>query len=125
MRLNAVGMVCSNVEASLAFYRMLGVAFEDYDPEQGHYEADLGGWRLMLDTEQVMASFMPGFDTPRGNDRITLAVECDSRMGVDAAHDAAVAAGNRSVKTPFDAPWGQRYATVADPDGNHVDLYAS
>ena len=25
---------------------------------------------------------------------------------------------------PFDAPWGQRYATVLDPDGNHVDLFA-
>lgn len=25
---------------------------------------------------------------------------------------------------PFDAPWGQRYATVLDPDGNGVDLFA-
>ncbi len=25
----------------------------------------------------------------------------------------------------FDAPWGQRYATVLDPDRNPVDLYCS
>ncbi|MFL6036949.1 MAG: glyoxalase, partial [Gaiellaceae bacterium] len=25
---------------------------------------------------------------------------------------------------PFDAFWGQRYATVVDPDGNAVDLFA-
>jgi hypothetical protein len=25
---------------------------------------------------------------------------------------------------PYDAPWGQRYATVLDPDGNIVDLFA-
>ena len=26
---------------------------------------------------------------------------------------------------PFDAPWGQRYAMVRDPDGNGVDLFAA
>ena len=26
---------------------------------------------------------------------------------------------------PFDAFWGQRYATVRDPDGNAVDLFAA
>jgi uncharacterized glyoxalase superfamily protein PhnB len=26
---------------------------------------------------------------------------------------------------PWDAFWGQRYATAKDPDGNHVDLFAS
>jgi uncharacterized glyoxalase superfamily protein PhnB len=28
------------------------------------------------------------------------------------------------VTAPYDAPWGQRYATVADPDGYRVDLFA-
>ncbi|MGB5655838.1 MAG: glyoxalase, partial [Acidimicrobiia bacterium] len=27
-------------------------------------------------------------------------------------------------RAPFDAFWGQRYATVLDPDGNGVDLFA-
>jgi catechol 2,3-dioxygenase-like lactoylglutathione lyase family enzyme len=27
-------------------------------------------------------------------------------------------------KEPYDAFWGQRYANVADPDGNAVDLFA-
>jgi uncharacterized glyoxalase superfamily protein PhnB len=35
-----------------------------------------------------------------------------------------VAAGYRSHLAPFDAFWGQRYATVFDPDGNPVDLFA-
>ena len=26
-------------------------------------------------------------------------------------------------KAPWDAPWGQRYALVRDPDGNAVDLF--
>lgn len=39
-------------------------------------------------------------------------------------HDAVALAGFHSHVAPFDAPWGQRYATVLDPDGNHVDLFA-
>ena len=40
-------------------------------------------------------------------------------------HARAVEAGHTSRSDPFDAFWGQRYATVLDPDGNPVDLYAA
>jgi uncharacterized glyoxalase superfamily protein PhnB len=126
MRLNAIGITCSDVAASLAFYGMLDVGFPDYDPETGHYEADLaGGVRLMLDSEAVMASFIDDYTPPAGNDRVGFAVECDSAADVDATFAAITSAGHPAVREPFDAFWGQRYATVADPDGNHVDLYAS
>lgn len=125
MQLNAFGIICSDVEASLDFYRSLGVPFDDYEPDNGHYEAQLGGGiRLMLDSEAVMASFVDGFERPKGNDRMGLAIECDVPAQVDEAYATAVSGGSASVKEPFDAFWGQRYATVADPDGNHVDLYA-
>jgi uncharacterized glyoxalase superfamily protein PhnB len=126
MRLNAFGIVCSDVEASLRFYRLLGVPFNEFDAENGHYEAQLGGGvKLMLDSEAVMASFIDDFETPKGNDRMSLAVECDAPTDVDETYRAVVSAGSTSVKEPFDAFWGQRYATVEDPDGNHVDLYAA
>ena len=35
-----------------------------------------------------------------------------------------VGAGFTGKTEPFDAFWGQRYATVVDPDGNPVDLFA-
>ena len=35
-----------------------------------------------------------------------------------------VAAGYHGHLEPWDAFWGQRYATVLDPDGNSVDLFA-
>ena len=126
MKLNAVGIICGDVERSIVFYRMLGVSFDDYDPDTGHYEAELGdGVRLMLDSEAVMASFIDGFETPKGNDRISLAVECESPADVDGTFASVTEAGFAAVKGPFDAFWQQRYATVADPDGNHVDLYAA
>lgn len=125
MKLNAIGIVCSDLPKSLAFYAALDIQFDDGEGHPGHREADLGGGiRLMLDSEEVMASFVDGFTTPKGNDRISLAVECESPEAVDAAYDRILGLGHESVVPPFDAPWQQRYATVSDPDGNHVDLYA-
>ncbi len=126
MRLNAFGILCVDLAASLSFYRTLGVPFSDYNPEEGHYEADLGGGiRLMLDSHDIARSFIEDFTEPHGNDLITLAVELGSAAEVDQTFDQIAAAGYRLVRQPFDAFWGQRYATVADPDGNQVDLYAS
>lgn len=47
----------------------------------------------------------------------------DPGSSVDALY-ARLTADGSGVKAPHDAPWGQRYAVVRDPDGNHVDLYA-
>ena len=44
---------------------------------------------------------------------------------VDAAFKMITDAGYKAKVEPFDAFWGQRYATVLDPDGNPVDLYAA
>ena len=126
MRLNAFGILCSDLAASLSFYRTLGIPFPAYEPAVGHYEADLGGGiRLMLDSHDIARAFIEDFAEPTGNDLITLAVELGSVPEVDTTFGQVVAAGHRAVRKPFDAFWGQRYATVADPDGNHVDLYAS
>ena len=38
---------------------------------------------------------------------------------------SVVAAGYRGETPPYDAFWGQRYATVIDPEGLWVDLYAA
>lgn len=126
MRLNAFGIICSDIEASLGFYRMLGVALPEYEPGLGHYEAELGGGvRLMLDSHEVVGSFVEDFTPPVGNDIMSLAVELDTPVEVDSAFASIEAAGYATVRRPFDAFWGQRYAMVADPDGNQVDLYAA
>lgn len=126
MQLNAVGIICSDIEASLGFYRMLGVPFDEFDAGVGHCEAQLaGGMKLMLDTEEVMASFIDGFETPKGNDRVSFAFECDSPAHVDEMYGVVTDAGFAGAREPFDAFWGQRTAAVEDPDGNEVYLYAS
>ena len=43
---------------------------------------------------------------------------------VDSVYAGLVGAGYDGHKEPWDAFWGQRYATVHDPDGIGVDLFA-
>jgi uncharacterized glyoxalase superfamily protein PhnB len=40
-----------------------------------------------------------------------------------AVDDRVRAAGHAVVREPYDAPWSQRYGTVADPDGYRVDVF--
>ena len=41
---------------------------------------------------------------------------------VDAHYDRAVAAGYHPEAAPSDAPWGERYFQVLDPDGHEVSI---
>jgi uncharacterized glyoxalase superfamily protein PhnB len=121
----AIGVVVSDMDRTRAFYGLLGLEFTG-EVDGGHVEATLpGGIRLMFDTEEIMRSFDPSFESPPSPGRISLAFECESPQAVDAAFATVAAAGNTAHLEPFDAFWGQRYATVIDPDGNHIDLYAA
>jgi uncharacterized glyoxalase superfamily protein PhnB len=116
--------VASDLDRTVAFYRALGCELPDPPGEDGgHLVAELGTFRLMIDTEEIIRSFDPHWQ-PSGSGRLTLAVECESPGEVDRLHDELGALGSGSYLEPFDAVWGQRYATVRDPDGVHVDLYA-
>jgi uncharacterized glyoxalase superfamily protein PhnB len=122
--LNAMGIVVSNLERSLAFYRLLGLDLPE-TPGEGHIETTLAnGARLMFDTEEVVKSFQPDWTRQTGN-QLSLAFECAGPAEVDATYTRMVEAGFDGEKEPWDAFWGQRYAQLADPDGVPVDLYAA
>lgn len=124
-RLDVIGLVVSDMAASLAFYRRLGLDLPADADTQPHVEAALpGGMRIAWDTEEVIRSFDPGWTRPTGGDRIGLAFRCDSPREVDATYEALVAAGYQGHLKPWDAVWGQRYAVVLDPDGCGVSLFA-
>jgi catechol 2,3-dioxygenase-like lactoylglutathione lyase family enzyme len=124
-RFDAIGLVVTDMAASVAFYRRLGFAFPEGAETQPHVEAELpGGARLLLDTEETVRSFHPGWRPPTGGTRASLALLCDSPEEVDAVYEELVAAGHHGELKPWDAFWGQRYAVVHDPDGNGVDLFA-
>jgi uncharacterized glyoxalase superfamily protein PhnB len=123
-RLDAIGVVVSDLSRAMAFYRLLGLEFEG-DAAQGHVEASLpGGLRLMLDSEETVRSFDPEWSPPSGGQRIGLAFLCESPDDVDRVYAELLAAGAQAHKEPWDAFWGQRYAQLKDPDGNGFDLFA-
>ncbi len=124
-KLDMIGLVVEDLAASLAFYRRLGLEIPADADSSPHVEVTLpGGLRLAWDPVSTIRSFDPAWAAPTGSPRVALAFLCDSPAEVDALYGALVADGAHGHLEPFDAPWGQRYATVHDPDGNGVDLFA-
>jgi catechol 2,3-dioxygenase-like lactoylglutathione lyase family enzyme len=125
-RFDFIGMVVADMAATLAFYRRLGLDVPDGAETQPHVEVALpNGMRLAWDTVETIRSFEPDWVLPTGPNRISIAFGCDNPAEVDKVYAELVTAGHHGHREPWDAFWGQRYATVDDPDGNAVDLYAS
>ncbi|MFJ8078363.1 VOC family protein [Streptomyces sp. NPDC096176] len=125
-RLDAIGLVVSDMAASLAFYRRLGLDIPAEADTAPHAEATLpGGLRLLWDTAETIRSFDPSWSAPTGGERMGPAFLCDSPAEVDAVYEELTAAGYRGHLKPWDAVWGQRYAVVLDPDGIGVSLFAN
>ena len=122
---DAIGIVVGDMAASLAFYRRLGCDVPSEADDEGHVEwKSPGGVRLMWDATSVIHSFDPDWKPPTGGPAMGLAFACGTSSAVDSAIEELRSAGHEVASEPWDAFWGQRYAQVLDPDGNHVDLFA-
>ncbi len=123
-QLNAIGIVVADMAESIRFYRILGLDVPE-TPDEGHVDTFLAnGVRFMLDSEDTIRSFEPDWSRETGN-QIGLAFECGSPAEVDELYGKVVEAGFVGAKAPWDAFWGQRYASLRDPNGVGVDLYAA
>ncbi|MGA9278329.1 VOC family protein [Ilumatobacter sp.] len=124
-RLDMIGIVAQDLAVSLAFYRLVGLDISEGAEAEPHVEITLpNGLRIAWDPVSTISSFDDTWMAPTGSSRVALAFLCDSPAEVDAVYDRLVATGHHSHLAPWDAFWGQRYATVHDPDGNAVDLFA-
>ena len=121
--LNAIGIAVSEMGRSIRYYRLLGLDVPE-TPDEDHVAPFLpNGVRFMLDSEEVIRSFMPEWTRENGN-QISLALECASPAEVDEIYERVTSEGFESEKEPWDAFWGQRYALLIDPDSVRVNLYA-
>jgi catechol 2,3-dioxygenase-like lactoylglutathione lyase family enzyme len=123
--LNQVNIVAGDWEASLAFYRLLGLDVDDgveWPPESGARHAgvscEVGGTALEFDNPPMVRIYAGDV----GGASAVLGFAYPSAEDVDAACARIAAAGHTVVKQPHDAFWGARYAIVQDPDGNLVGL---
>jgi catechol 2,3-dioxygenase-like lactoylglutathione lyase family enzyme len=119
---NLVSIVVNDMEASVAFYRRLGLQIPDADPAWGdeHRSANMPHG-LALDFDR--ADFAPKWDKGwPGGSGVVLGFSAPSRDAVDQTYADLTAAGYRGQQPPWDAFWGSRYAVLEDPDGNAVGL---
>jgi catechol 2,3-dioxygenase-like lactoylglutathione lyase family enzyme len=122
--LDMIGIDVREMEASLRFYRMLGLEIPAPEGDGDYVETTTpNGYRVSWNTVSLVKSLDPSWVEPVGH-RMGLAFKCTSPAAVNALYAKLVREGYRGHKEPWDAFWGQRYAIIDDPDGNHVSLFA-
>jgi len=122
-QLSFVLLVVDNMARSLTFYEHLGFKFPAEAFAEPHVEAELpgGAMRIFWNVAESVTQFAPDY-RPAPHGRVCLGFQFDTPDEVDAMFRKLGSLGYRADRTPWDAPWGQRYAIVYDPDGNVVDL---
>jgi uncharacterized glyoxalase superfamily protein PhnB len=123
--LDQLNLVASDFDASVAFYRRLGLDMPNLSAQAGVRHAEIAlanGFGLALDDEPLARVYNAAWRTPNQASRALIGFRLESREAVNAKYAELVAAGYAGRQVPYDAFWGARYAVVADPDGNDVGL---
>jgi catechol 2,3-dioxygenase-like lactoylglutathione lyase family enzyme len=122
--LSNVYLFVRDMEASLAFYRRLGLTVDDVAPGGSFARAALpAGLGLEFGTAEVTRSYDPHWREPTGPATNTLNFDLASGAAVDEKYAEMTGAGYRGHLSPIDAFWGARFAIIDDPDGNVVGLH--
>jgi len=106
--LSAVTLGVTDMAASCAFYDALGFEVAYGGPASAFTSYALDGTYLNLQRVERTAT---------GWGRFIVHVD-----DVDAVHERALAAGLRPTMSPADAPWGERYFHIDDPDGHELSV---
>ena len=113
MELNQVTVPCADLEASVAFYRRLGLRLIVSDPpDYARFECPVGNATFSLHRR----ARLPDAD-PYG---IVIYFELED---LDARVEQLAAAGLAFETGPRDQPWLWREAYLRDPAGNRVCLF--
>jgi catechol 2,3-dioxygenase-like lactoylglutathione lyase family enzyme len=125
IRLDQLNLVVSDIDASQAFYRRLGLAFGDPgDPVWAtqHISAEHhDDVPLVIDLDSIPFATTWNAGWP-GGPGVVLGFKVDRRDEVDSLVSVLAADGVPVQQPPYDAFWGARYAVVSDPDGNSVGI---
>ncbi len=120
-RLDQINLIVSDMAASVAFYRRLGIPIQDTDPEwESHHRSGIVGDGVDLDLDSN--AFVKKWNEGWSGSRAVIGFKVASRQQVDEVYGDLVGAGYRSQQSPYDAFWGARYAIIEDPDGNAVGI---
>jgi len=122
--LEQVSLVVKDMDATLKFYRLLGLEIDDTHPDwQAHHRSAQmpNGIDLDFDSEEFAQKWNTGWRST-GRGVAVLGFRVSSREAVDQLYKEVTNAGYAAQQEPYDAFWGARYAIVEDPDGKAVAL---
>lgn len=126
-----INLVCGDFDASMAFYRRLGVEMPDAEvwrtPTGGHMakaaNQPAASIAFHLDSTAFAQAWNSGWAGRADlKGRIVVGFHVPARADVDDAFHDMVGAGYRGLQEPLDAFWGARFAIIEDPDGIAVAL---
>jgi catechol 2,3-dioxygenase-like lactoylglutathione lyase family enzyme len=109
VRLNQVTIAASELERSVAFYRLLGLTQIVADEHYARFVCPDGDSTLSLEVGDVVVP-----------SSTTVYFECDD---LDAVASRLAAGGVEFEHPPLDQPWLWREARLRDPDGNRLCLF--
>src|SRR5579863_1626109 len=134
-RLDQINIVSADPDASIAFYRRLGVEIAEdgvWRTPSGIHHVNAGRHdahsTMQLDIDSIAFARLWNTGWQRVADlrgRVVVGFGLSSRAAVDAVYADLTGAGYSGLQTPYDACWGSRYAVVEDPDGVAVGLMSS
>lgn len=120
---NQVNLVVSDMGATVAFYRRLGLTVPDTAAAWAEHHRSTtmpAGIELEFDSPQSVDAWNEGW--PADRRAAVLGFSVGSGEAVDELYADLLASGADGQQPPFDAFWGARYAVVEDPDGNAVGI---
>lgn len=109
--ISAVTLITTDMARSLDFYEPLGFPVRYGGPDADFTSLAAGGGYLNL---QLQASWTPHHQVWG---RVILWVE-----DVDEMYQRVLLSGGRPEAAPLDAPWGERFFHVRDPDGHELSF---
>ncbi len=121
--LDQLNLVVRDMEATLAFYELLGVEIAPTAPpwDRHHRNAQTReGIDLDFDSTTFATQWDEGWRA--GTNGAVVGFRVGSRDAVDRIYERLTGAGYAAEQAPYDAFWGARYAIVQDPDGNAVGI---
>jgi catechol 2,3-dioxygenase-like lactoylglutathione lyase family enzyme len=119
---NQFNLVVTDMAATVAFYRRLGLTIADTASEWAphHRTAAMpNGIDLDFDSTEHALVWDQGWTGHRTG---VLGFGVSTREAVDETYADLTGAGYKGEQVPYDAFWGARYAVVQDPDGNPVGI---
>jgi catechol 2,3-dioxygenase-like lactoylglutathione lyase family enzyme len=109
--ISAVTLLTVDMVEAVTFYQALGFHLLYGGPEAPFTSFRIGAGYLNLQLDTVGSPLRGGWG------RVVLWVD-----DVDAMHRRALTAGFNPETSPADAPWGERYFHIHDPDGHELSF---